>query len=1213
MKTKNRRLLAFPIMILIFAIAVCSQIAAAAGSIDAAAIGTAALTDAGDTVFIREAVFTIGTEQITAAGYTVGNYGTAENPTANVDINTLTPITKAAPLTGTISKNIYVCGAETADIYLGDLKLTSGHSVTGISGVRVNFLGPVETFNSSAQKYDTTGNGKLTTDALSADLLNFSRVTAVIGSDVNDFSSVQINCGSDVTVNGDMISSKAAKDAWDSGIGVGSASKLSVTGDVKTQKWVHFSDKSVGTIGGSAESGINFGATGKSSVSVNGSVSSMKYLDFVGADSVTVGGSATAQNFWVAASTSSFGGDVTASGSIFIEGGTNIFEKDLKKTSDSDVFLINRSSKTVIKGSVVSSGNFDMGNATVEIGGDITVSSGICPIRGSTLTVQGNADINYFNPLHLSTVTIGKNLDCRAGLFNIGSSSVTVNGDLNAHGADVYVFGRHYVSSTDVYSPSSLTVEGAVNDAHALLAYFSSSLTAGGVSNSDQSALDSVGAYSGSQIKLAGPVSAGNLCATNNDSYTTGVAAPVLSKIEITGDLTLGSWFHIFKGDTLTVGGNMAYNASSGCVEGSVNVAGDLANEAASGGLAVKQPGSLTVGGDADFSGLLLNQIDSSANSLYQFNTIAVKGSIQSSNQIVTITGLPDNASLDVGGNTLTSDADGKIIYSNIGDYDSLVIKDASGTSPVYYSADTSDKSVDSAAAESLAKTDFTITYVLNGGRFAEGLAVKKTYTVDEISQSEIPLPSDTASKTDILSPEHAGTFLGWYENRDFSGNPSAAIPRYDTGDKTFYASWQTDTYTLNLHINLPGDSAVKTYTLAYPEILSLDHQFSAAGRQLLYWTANSGGTGTRYSGNVSGLVGTNGGSIGLYAQWKANSYNIAFDGNGGSASVQVPALKAEYGSDAVLPDNPFSRPGYRFAGWNTEKDGSGESFAAKGNVRNLTDKDGATVLLYAQWKKISAGSSASAKTLTFETNGGTEIAGLKSEIGTMVDLSRFVPKKDGFTFDGWYSSPEFNDKLASIKITGDATVYAKWRRVNSFADVSETDWFSSDVQYVNENGLMQGTSGTTFDPYLTTTRGMIVTILYRFRGEPAVTGACPFDDVKSGSYCENAVAWAAENKIVDGFSNGRFGPDEPITREQMAAILYRFAKYMKYDTTQGGMAIREYSDYARISSYAAEAMSWAVNAGLLQGNNRSLMPQGSAMRAQAAAILHRFCEKIAK
>lgn len=178
------------------------------------------------------------------------------------------------------------------------------------------------------------------------------------------------------------------------------------------------------------------------------------------------------------------------------------------------------------------------------------------------------------------------------------------------------------------------------------------------------------------------------------------------------------------------------------------------------------------------------------------------------------------------------------------------------------------------------------------------------------------------------------------------------------------------------------------------------------------------------------------------------------------------------------------------------------------------------------------------------------------------------------------------------------------------FTDVSTSDWFYSDVMFVYENGLFSGTDSRSFSPNASMTRAMLVTVLYRLEGEPAGTGSSSFSDVCSGSYYEKAVAWAAANGIVTGTGSTSFSPDAKVTREQLAAILYRYAQYKKQDT-DAGAKLDSFSDAGNVSGYASEALSWAVSEGLINGASGRLTPKGDATRAQVAAILHRFVENV--
>ena len=181
------------------------------------------------------------------------------------------------------------------------------------------------------------------------------------------------------------------------------------------------------------------------------------------------------------------------------------------------------------------------------------------------------------------------------------------------------------------------------------------------------------------------------------------------------------------------------------------------------------------------------------------------------------------------------------------------------------------------------------------------------------------------------------------------------------------------------------------------------------------------------------------------------------------------------------------------------------------------------------------------------------------------------------------------------------------------FTDVTTDHPFYEDIKYVYEKGLMQGVSEDIFQSATTTTRGMIATILYRMEGEPAVKNASSFRDVADGMYYSNAVAWAAANGIVNGYADGTFQPDQTISREQMAAILYRYAQYKGCDVSVGeDTNILSYTDAAQVASYAVPAFQWAVGAGIINGTTATtLSPKGSATRGQVAAILHRYCEWI--
>ena len=181
------------------------------------------------------------------------------------------------------------------------------------------------------------------------------------------------------------------------------------------------------------------------------------------------------------------------------------------------------------------------------------------------------------------------------------------------------------------------------------------------------------------------------------------------------------------------------------------------------------------------------------------------------------------------------------------------------------------------------------------------------------------------------------------------------------------------------------------------------------------------------------------------------------------------------------------------------------------------------------------------------------------------------------------------------------------------FTDFDPDAWYHQYVDYAVANGLMKGMSPTTFEPGTATTRAMIVTMLWRLEGEPVVNATNPFDDVKDGVWYTDAIIWAADNGIVEGYGNGKFGPTDDITREQLATIMYRYAKYKGYDVSEAA-DLSKYTDADEISSWALDAIKWANAEGLVNGRSETtIVPQGKANRAETAAIFMRFIENVAK
>ena len=339
----------------------------------------------------------------------------------------------------------------------------------------------------------------------------------------------------------------------------------------------------------------------------------------------------------------------------------------------------------------------------------------------------------------------------------------------------------------------------------------------------------------------------------------------------------------------------------------------------------------------------------------------------------------------------------------------------------------------------------------------------------------------------------------------------------------------------------------------------------------------------------------------------------VTFDSQGGS---QVPSQDITVGEPVSQPDDP-TRTGYRFLGWYT---------AATGGARwDFTQPVTGDQTLYAQWAYLPPANPNYKITIGDTENGTVTVNPTAAKAGTTVTITPVpdvgyqvgtVSVTDRFgqavavdqQADGTYTFV-MPDGQVTVEVTflqGEATDLP-------FSDVTESDWFYDAVTYAYENGLMDGVGMGLFAPNSETTRAQLVTILHRLAGQPAPSGDSGFSDVETGTWYTDAVAWAAQNGIVNGVSDTQFAPGDDITREQLAVILYRYATYQGYDVSQRA-DLSGFVDAGTISTYAQEALSWANAQGLVLGfEDDSLRPQGNASRAQIAAVLMRFCQTLAE
>lgn len=345
---------------------------------------------------------------------------------------------------------------------------------------------------------------------------------------------------------------------------------------------------------------------------------------------------------------------------------------------------------------------------------------------------------------------------------------------------------------------------------------------------------------------------------------------------------------------------------------------------------------------------------------------------------------------------------------------------------------------------------------------------------------------------------------------------------------------------------------------------------------------------------------------------------------NSNRATIQVAS-----GTEISLPD-PGTRTGYTFNGWY-----NGSSYVGReGTEVTITSN----IIYTADWTRnqterpSSSGSSSSDRTYSIDVDvtgsrgGSVTLSPTRASAGTRVTIT--VRPNSGYELDELTVLDEDGDEVRLTQRTdttytfhmpdGKVTVEAAFTLAQTqtpqttFADVPASAWYYNAVEYVYENGLMSGVSGGRFAPDDTLTRAMLVQTLYAMEGRPAAASA-GFADVASGDWYASAVNWAAANGVVSGVSETGFGPNNALTREQLALILYRFAQYKGYDVT-GTSDLAAYADGSSVSGWAAEAMGWAVDAGLISGvGGNQIAPTGTASRAQVAQILMNFCENVAR
>ncbi len=469
-----------------------------------------------------------------------------------------------------------------------------------------------------------------------------------------------------------------------------------------------------------------------------------------------------------------------------------------------------------------------------------------------------------------------------------------------------------------------------------------------------------------------------------------------------------------------------------------------------------------------------------------------------------------------------------------------------------------------------------------------------------------------TVDLTPYTSIKSGHTFDGWFSDAERT-TPVSEVTL--TADTTVYAKFteisegQT-TYTITF---VTDGSAVEPVTLLEGTVADLTTIVSTKEHYTLDgWFAEE-----TLENEVTALTLT--ADTTVYAKFTINQYTITFVTDGSA----VAPITEDYNTVVDLTTITSTKEGYTFGGW----------FAEEGlttPVASVTLTADTTV--YAKFTTASdrpssgGGSLKKSYTVKFNSNGGTTLADKRVEIGGTLSEPT-TPKRSGYKFEGWYTDKALTTPYNfGEEVTKNFTLYAKWTKVDGedidtpvtpvtpgwkFTDVKANDWFYDSVKFAVEKGWFNGVTEDTFAPNLPVTRGMLVTVLHRAEGNPAAVAGTPFADVDMGMYYGNAVAWAETNHIVEGVSETNFAPDQHITREQIAVIVYRYAKHKGLDVSVDETDISKYGDFSEISEYAVDAMKYAIANGIIKGKSATTLdPKAETTRADVTVIFQRIFAK---
>ena len=852
-------------------------------------------------------------------------------------------------------------------------------------------------------------------------------------------------------------------------------------------------------------------------------------------------------------------------------------------------------------------------NTAEDCGGGLFVSCDVNLEDGASITGNGANSGEYL---------AGGGVYLAGGTFDLNGGEISNNKDDILNGAGVYVAGG-------MFNLNSGKING--NKAQA---YGGGVYVAGGTFNLNG------GEISSNEASFAGGMNyEGGKVTINEGSTISGNTATRGAGIMVSGDnITMSGGIitdNRAKGNQYKNGGGVYIvqytKQGTGVITGVFTMTGGKITgntaDKYGGGVYIQDNGIFNVSGDANVSG---NTVNGRANNVYLSDT----------NAVLTITGTLSGAKFGITANANKPFTSGW--NTNM-----------SGSDPTqFFTSDLDDCYVTLSGDEVELRNGYQVSFVKNGGEFVSGYTPSYSYD----GSQDVQLPGED----DIT--RNGYTFGGWYANEQFTGEPCTVIASGSTGPKTFYAKWTAKTYRVTLETN--GGTIVGSGLTEYTcgQGAELPTNVEKSGYTFAGWYGNEQLTGSA----VTAISNTEYGDKTYYAKWTANTYSITFNTNGGTIKGSY-VTGYSYGKGAELPTD-VEKSGYTFAGWYGNEQLTGSAVTAISNTE-YGDKT-----YYAKWTAntysvklhLNGGNLADGVSDITAYTYGNSIE--------LPDRSEIV--RSGYMFSGWYADEGFKDgPYTEISSTdsGNKEFYARWTMYNipnthaitvidpangslkvnpsngsagtlitvtatpdkgyelayitvdgekisgntfrmpdhdvtvsalfvpvsfPFTDVKSGDWFYDAVAYVYANGLMDGTSATTFEPNANMTRAMVWAILARIDGE-TVTGA---------DWASAARTWAMAGGVSDGTD-----PNGPVTREQFATMLYRYAAAKGYDVSIGESTnILSYADFASISEYAIPAMQWACGSGIVTGvTDSTLVPQGTATRAQCAAMLMRFIEGV--